>query len=86
MFIRFKVINDHQSQPGYFDTHPAPAARAGGVAEYSGFQVTGMIEWGQKWKPKKTLGLKTPPPPKKKNLDQDLPPLPPKKKKNSRKQ
>ena len=28
LFIRFKVIND-QRQPGYFDTHPAPAAWGG---------------------------------------------------------
>ena len=25
----------------------------GGPGEYSGFQVTGMIEWGQKLKPQK---------------------------------
>ena len=28
---------------------------------YSGFQVTGMIEWGQKSKPQKSLGLQTKP-------------------------
>ena len=32
---------------------------------YSGFQVTGVIEWGQKWKPKTSLGLKQPSPPQK---------------------
>ena len=30
-----------------------------GRGEYSGFQVTGMIERGQKSKPKKSLGLQT---------------------------
>ena len=35
----------------------------------SGFQVTGMIEWGQNSKPKKSLGLPTEP---KKSLDQKL--------------
>ena len=40
--------------------------------EYSGFQVTGVIEWGQKSKPKKILRAsnKTP----KKSLDQKLTP------------
>ena len=34
---------------------------------YSGFQVTWMIEWGQKSKPQKIIGPKiNPPPPKKK--------------------
>ena len=36
---------------------------------YSGFQVTGMIEWGQNSKPKKSLGLPTEPT---KSLDQKL--------------
>ena len=34
---------------------------------YSGFQVTWMIEWGQKSKPQKIIGPKINPPPKKKN-------------------
>lgn len=39
--------------------------------EYSGFQVNGMIEWGQKWKPKKLpwASNKT-----QKTLDQNLTP------------
>ena len=37
----------------------------GGGGGYSGFQVTGVIEWGQKWKPKTSLGLKQPSPPPK---------------------
>ena len=32
-----------------------------GGGGYSGFQVTGMIEWGQKSKPQKSLGLQTKP-------------------------
>ena len=36
---------------------------------YSGFQVTGMIEWGQNSRPKKSLGLPTEP---KKSVDQKL--------------
>ena len=36
-----------------------PGGRDGGG--YSGFQVTGIIEWGQKSKPKKSLQLPTKP-------------------------
>ena len=57
---------------------PVPRARSllkkksvlhpgGGGGSYSGFQVTGVIEWGQKWKPKTPLGLKQPLLPAKKN-------------------
>ena len=51
----------------------------GGGGGYSGFQVTGVIEWGQKWKPKTSLGLKQPSPPQKKTGPTFNPhPLPPK--------
>ena len=44
-----------------------------GAGWYSGFQVMGMIGWGQKSKPKKSLGLPTnPPPPPKETMDQKL--------------
>ena len=33
----------------------------GGGGEYSGFKVTGIIEWGQKSKHPKSLGLQTKP-------------------------
>ena len=33
----------------------------GGVGEYSGFQFTGMIIWGQNKNPKKSLGIPTKP-------------------------
>ena len=37
---------------------PAPSVFPGGVGGYSGFQVTGMIKWGQKSKQnKKSLAL-----------------------------
>ena len=36
--------------------------RPGGVRGYSGFQVTGMIEWGQKSKPNKILKASYNPP------------------------
>ena len=36
--------------------------RGGGVRGYSGFQVTGMIEWGQKSKPNKILKASYNPP------------------------
>ena len=41
---------------------------------YSGFQVTGMFEWGQNSKPKNPLGLQKQNP--NKSLDQNLPPPP----------
>ena len=36
--------------------------KGAGVLRISSDQVTGMIEWGQKSKPKKTLGIQTKPP------------------------
>ena len=52
-----------------------PRGAGGG---YSGLQVIGMIEWGKNGDLRKSLGLKTPPLPKKKeNLDQHLTPPPP---------
>ena len=54
------------------------AGGGGGGVWYSGFQVMGMIGWGQKSKPKKSLGLPTnpSPPPKKpwtKNYTPEIP-------------
>ena len=44
-----------------------------GAGWYSGFQVMGMIGWGQKSKPKKSLGLPTNPSPHpKETMDQKL--------------
>ena len=39
-----------------------PGAGGGEGGWYSGFQVTGMIECGQKSKPKKSFGTQTKPP------------------------
>ena len=47
---------------------PFPRGEGGG---YSGFQVTGIIEWGQKSKPKKSLELPTK---REKSMDQNLTP------------
>ena len=46
--------------------------RPGGVRGYSGFQVTGMIEWGQKSKPNKILKASYNPPLK--SLDLNITP------------
>ena len=48
------------------------AGGGGGGGWYSGFQVMGKIGWGQKSKPKKSLGLPTNPPPPKETMDQKL--------------
>ena len=48
-----------------------------GGGGYSGFQVTGMLEWGQQSKPKRIPKAINPPPPKKKE-SLGLPTKPPK--------
>ena len=56
--------DDDDDDGGGGDSHGAGILipRGGG---YAGFLVTGMIEWGQKTKPKKIPGPKIPPPPEK---------------------
>ena len=53
--------------------HKRPGGGVRGVRGYSGFQVTGMIEWGQKSKPNKILKASYNPPPLK-SLDLKITP------------
>ena len=69
------IKNDHDVEDGVDDDdydddgcmfcsnlHQRPEGGVRGVRGYSGFQVTGMIEWGQKSKPNKILKASYNPP------------------------
>ena len=59
-FQRLLVVSSMKRQDSEDKTRTLVNKLQGGGG-YSRFQVTGMIEWGQKSNPKKSLGLPTKP-------------------------